>query len=61
MSLIKVPKMKAHDYINASWVNSSELFQKGLIKSKIMIDPDTGFIGNGLYFIGNEEAEEGWI
>lgn len=53
--------MNAHDYVNASWVNISELFQKGLIKSKIMIDPDSGFIGNSLYFTGNEEAEEGWI
>lgn len=61
MALIKVPKMNAHDYINASWVNSSELFQKGLITTRIMIDPDTGLIGNGLYFMGNEEAEEGWI
>ena len=37
MALIKVPKMNAHDYVNVSWVNISELFQKGLIKSKIMM------------------------
>lgn len=61
MALIKVPKMNAHDYVNASWVNVSELFRKGLIKSKFKLDPVSGRVGNGLYFSGNEEAEEGWI
>ena len=61
MALIKVSKMNAHDYVNASWVNCSELFQKGLIKTRIMFDPVSGRVGNGLYFMGNEDAEEGWI
>lgn len=61
MALIKVPKMKAHDYVSASWVNTSELFQKGLIRSRLMFDPVSGRVSNGLYFEGNEEAEEGWI
>lgn len=61
MALIKLPKMNAHDYVNASWVNCSELFQKGLIKSRIMFDPVSGRVSNGLYFMGNEDAEEGWI
>ena len=61
MALIKVPKMKAHDYINASWVNSSELFQKGLIRTRLIFDPASGRVSTGLYFSGNEEAEEGWI
>ena len=61
MALIKVPKMNAHDYINASWVNSSELIQKGLIRTRLMFDPVSGRVSTGLYFSGNEEAEEGWI
>lgn len=61
MALIKLPKMNAHNYVNASWVNSGELFQKGLIRTRIMFDPVSGRIDNGLYFVGNEEAEEGWI
>lgn len=61
MALIKVPKMKAHDYVSASWVNWNELIQKGLIRTRIMFDPVSGRVGNGLYFSGNEEAEEGWI
>ena len=61
MALIKVPKMNAHDYVTASWVNSNELFQKGLIRTRLMFDPVSGRVSNGLYFAGNEEAEEGWI
>lgn len=62
MALIKVPKMKARDYVNASWVNIGELFQKGLITRRIRFDPETGCISNGgLYFVGNEYAEEGWL
>ena len=53
--------MKAHDYVNASWVNWNELIQKGLIRTKLMFDPVSGRVGKGLYFSGNEEAEEGWI
>lgn len=59
MALIKVPKMKAHDYVTL--VNWNELIQKGLIRTRIMFDPVSGRVGNGLYFSGNEEAEEGWI
>lgn len=61
MALIKVPKMKAHDYINAPWVNSSELIQKGLIRTRLMFDSASGRVSTGLYFSGNDEAEEGWI
>lgn len=59
MALIKVPKMKAHNYVNVS--NWNELIQKGLIRTRLMFDPASGRVGNGLYFTGNEEAEEGWI
>lgn len=61
MALIKVPKMNAHDYVTASWVNCNELLQKGLIRTRLKFDPVSGCVSTCLYFTGNEEAEEGWI